>query len=74
MIDLLTENPETIPAPSRDQMMQICQNAFNDALVKVDISGAFKRNGLTIKLDDTDDHLVSNELKLLVWEEMTKFR
>ena len=74
MIDLLTENPGKIPAPNRDQMMRLCQAAFNEALVDVDISGAFKRNGLTIKLDGTEDHLVSNKLKLLVWDKMIEFR
>lgn len=52
-------------------MMGIYQAAFNDALVNVDISGAFKRNGLTTSLDGTEGHLVSNKLKLLVWDEMT---
>ena len=74
VIDLLTENPGKIPAPNRDQMMRLCQAAFNEALVDVDISGAFKRNGLTIKLDGTEDHLVSNKLKLLVWDKMIEFR
>lgn len=55
-------------------MMGIYQAAFNDALVNVDISGAFKRNGLTTRLDGTEGHLVSNKLKLLVWDEMTEFR
>lgn len=55
-------------------MMGIYQAAFNDALVNVDINGAFKRNGLTIRLDGTEGHLVSNKLKLLVWDEMSSVK
>ena len=38
------------------------------------MSATFKRNGLTIKLDGSEDHLVSSQLKALVWDEMKEFR
>lgn len=74
MIEKLTENPAKIPSPNRDEVMELCTTAFTEALNNTDISGAFKRNGLTIKLDGSEDHLVSTRLKALVWEEMKQFR
>lgn len=54
--------------------MKMCKAAVANTLEKIDISGAFKRNGLTIKLDGSEDYLVSSKLKLLVWDEMKEFR
>ena len=41
----------------------MCKAAFAETLAKIDISDAFKRNVLTIKLDVSEDHLVSNKLR-----------
>ena len=49
-------------------------NIFTKALNNTDISGVFKRNGLTIKLDGSEDHLVFTIRKALVWDEMKQFR
>ena len=73
MIEKLRENPDKIPSPSRDEIMKMCKAALEETIVKVDVSDAFKRNGLTIKLDDSEDHLVSSKLKALVWDEMKEF-
>lgn len=71
---MICGKPSQNPSPKSRPNDETGQAAFNDALGSVDISGSFKRNGLSIKLDDTDDPLVSNKLKLLVWDEMTEFR
>ena len=42
-------------------------------MCNVDVSDVFKRNGLTIKLDGFEDHLVSSKLKALVWDKMKEF-
>ena len=54
--------------------MKICKAVFVGTIAKVDVSDAFKRNGLTIKLDCSEDDLVSGKLKALVCDEMKKFR
>ena len=43
--------------------MNMCKAAFEETIAKFDASDAFKRNGLTIKLDGSEDHLVSSKLK-----------
>ena len=45
-----------------------------DTIAKTDIHSAFKRNGLTIKLDGSEDYLVSSWLKASIWNEMKNFR
>ena len=54
--------------------MKMCKAAFEETIAKVDVSDAFKRNGLTIKLDGSENHLVSSKLRALVWDEMKEFR
>ena len=44
-----------------------------DTIAKTDIHSAFKRNGLTIKLDGSEDYLVSSRLKASIWNEMKNF-
>ena len=66
MIEKLRENPDKIPSPSRDGIMKMCKAVFEETIPKVDVSDAFKRNGLTIKLDDSEDHLVLSKPKALV--------
>ena len=73
MIEKLRENPDKVPSPSRDEIMKMCKAAFKETIAKVDVSNAFKRNGLTIKLDGSEDHLVSSKLKVLIWDEMKEF-
>ena len=51
----------------------MCKTAFAETLEKLDVSDAFKRNGLTNKLDGSEDHLVSSKLEALVWYEMKQF-
>ena len=50
------------------------KSSCSDTIAKTDIHSAFKRNGLTIKLHESEDHLVSSRLKDLIWDEMKNFR
>lgn len=74
MIEKLREHPDKIPCPNRDTVMKMCKVFFAGTLAKVDVSDALKRYGLTIKLDGSEDHLVSNKLKALVWDKIKEFR
>ena len=73
VIEKLRENPDNISCPSRGETMKMRKAAFEETIAKVDVA-TFKRNGLTIKLDSSEDHLVSSKLKALVWDEMKEFR
>ena len=55
MIEKLKANPEKIPSPNQDEIMLMLQSVFNETISKIDIHFAFKRNGLTIKLDGSED-------------------
>ena len=50
------------------------KSSCSDTIAKIDIHSAFKRDGLTIKLDGSEDHLVSSRLKALIRDEMKDFR
>ena len=73
MIEKLRESPDKIPSPSRYEIMKMYKAAFEGTIAKVDVSDAFKRNVLTIKLDGSEDHLVSSKLKALVLDEIKEF-
>ena len=63
MIEKLRVNPDKIPSRSRDEILKMCKAAFEETIAKADVSEAFKRNDLTIKVDGSEDHLVSSKLK-----------
>ena len=50
------------------------KSSCSDTIAKIDIHSAFKRNGLTIKLDGSEYYLVSSWLKASIWNEMKNFR
>ena len=74
MIKKLRDDPSKIPSPSRDEIMKICQEAYTRVLSTVNVVDAFKRNAITISLDGSEDHLVSNRLKALVWDDLIQFQ
>ena len=74
MIKKLQDDPNKIPSPSRDDIMKMCQEAYTRVLSTINVVDAFKRNGITISLDGSEDHLVSNRLKSLVWDDLFQFR
>ena len=73
MIEKLQENPDKIPSPNRDEIMQMLKSSWSDTIAKIDIHSALKRNGLTIELDGSEENLVSSKLKTLTWDEMKDF-
>ena len=72
MLEKLRAEPNKVPAPTRDEMMSLCQEAWQNT--KVDINAAMKQNFLTNKFDGSEDHLVSDRLYKLVGQELVKFR
>ena len=48
--------------------------AWSKTLESVDATTAFKENGLTLKLDGSDDHLLKSSLRSLVGDEMFAWR
>ena len=71
MIERLQENPGQIPSPNRDEIMQ---KSWSDTIAIIDVHSTFKRNGLTIKLDGSEDYIVSSRMKALIWDKMKDFR
>ena len=69
IIERLRENSDKIPSANREETV-FAETTF----AEVDVNNALKRIGLTIKFDGSEDHLVSNNLKALVWDEMKEFR
>ena len=72
MLNKLEADRTKIPTPHRDDIMQM--SAWDEATVAVDLELVFKQNAITIKLDGTEDHLVSTNLSALVMGEMREFR
>ena len=74
MVKLLKANPDKIPAPSRNQMMELFDNSWKTVYDRIDNVLVFKRNMITLKLDGSEDHLASRKLMDLVGKEMVQFR
>ena len=73
MTENLRKHPDKIPSPSRAEIIKMCKTAFAETLKELDVSDTFKRNGLTIKLEGSEDYVVPSKLKALVWYEMEEF-
>ena len=74
MLNQLKKNPGKIPQPSRDEMMDIFNNAWQEEYNRIDNVDAYKKNMISIALDGSEDHLASKKLMDLVGEEMLAFR
>ena len=74
MLEKLESNPDKIPSPTRDEMMNMIVSAMSE--VKIDTKKAFKNLFVTnaLDLEGSEDHLVSDRLFQLVGREMQKFR
>ena len=55
MIRQLTENPQKIPHPSRNDMMRMLDESFRS--LKMDVASRFKALWVTNALDGREDHL-----------------
>ena len=74
MLKMLKDNPKVIPKPSRQDVIDMavsCMNKLNEGL---DFSKAFKSVFVTNKLDGSEDLLIDDKLRTLVYEDMVKFR
>ena len=56
MLKQLTENPQKVPNPTRDDMMTMPTHSWE--ALKVDPVLEFKKNNILNKLDGTEDYLV----------------
>ena len=74
MLDLCQKKPNEIAAPSRDDMMEMCVNAFLAAHAKIDNELVFKQCFVTNDLNGKEDHLVSGRLFDLIGPEMQEIR
>ena len=73
MTEKLQEKPDKIPSANRDEIMQMLKSSWNDTIAQIDIHSAFKRNGLTVKFDGSENYLISSRLKVLIWDEIKDF-
>ena len=73
MLKKLRTDPTKIPAPTRDDMMQMLSESW-ELLNTVDPVMALKNNFILNDLDGSEDHLVSDKLMELVGDEIKKFR
>ena len=68
----LESNPDKIPSPDRDEMMNMAVTSFSQ--VKIDCKKAFNSLFVTNALDGSEDHLVSDKIMSLVGNEIKEFR
>ena len=69
---MLEENKNQIPSPSRQDLIDMTMKTMNE--LDLDISRAFKSLFVTNKLDGSEDLLIGDTLRCLVYEEMKEFR
>ena len=72
MLEQLRNDPDTIPRPSRDDMMKMLVDSYKE--LNIDEPHQYKKNFITSAFDGSDDYLVTSELFSLVGDEMKKFR
>ena len=68
MLDLTTEHPDEIPAPSRGQMMRMFNDAWDEVYDKTDCEDVYKKN-MTLAFDGPEDHLASKKIMDFVGKE-----
>ena len=62
MIEKLKEDPAKIPAPKRNQMMSLFEDAWKTTYQEVNNVAAYKSNMITIALDGSEEALASRNL------------
>ena len=72
MLQKLCSNPEKIPNPTRDEMMRMLYDSWNE--IDICATKALKHNFLLNKLDGSEDYLVTDKLMSLVGDEVKAFR
>ena len=74
MLKKLKEEPNKVPSPSRDQMMEMLVESWNTVIENVDVTYAMKQLFILNKLDGSEDYLVSDTLFSLVGDKIQEFR
>lgn len=72
MLKQLEANPNTVPSPSRDDMMKMLVESWD--AVDVNATDSLKSLFMMNALDGSEDHLVSDKLFELVGQSMVVFR
>ena len=72
MADQLRQDPNKVPAPSRDDMMRMLVESWDS--LDLNINMALKENFITNALDGSEDILVRDKLFQLVGDEIVAFR
>ena len=73
MSQQLELNPDKIPTPSGDDMMEMFRSVWKRTCTTIDNEIVFKRNMRTLKLDGSEDNLASSKLMQLVGDEMVRW-
>ena len=55
MLKKLQKDPQKIPQPTRDEMMDMFQKFWNETCAKVNNENVFKTHMITIALDGSED-------------------
>ncbi len=71
MLQKLRANPDKIPSPTRDEMMTMLTESYQELNVNQEL--AYKSNWITNSMDGSEDHLVSQRLMDLVAVEFKEF-
>ena len=74
MADRLKKDREKIPSTDRYDLMHLFAQSWSAVRSTLDNVSVFKKNGITIKLDGSEDDLVSRKIWDLVKDEMVPFR
>ncbi|KAK7467855.1 hypothetical protein BaRGS_00036926, partial [Batillaria attramentaria] len=72
VLEKLSDNPNRVPSPSRDEMMRMLVESWNS--LEVDANQALKSLFVNNALDGSEDHLVSEKLFDLVGNTIVDFR
>ena len=72
MLEQLSENPDKIPAPSRDVMMHMLADSWDS--LTMDPLKCLKNNFVCNAFDGSEDFMVSDKLFQIVGAEMVEFR
>ena len=74
MLKMLLKNPKEIPTPDRQDMIDMAMKCIRTVNDSFDASSAFKSLFMTNALDGSEDRLVSDKIRGLVYEDIAKFR
>ena len=74
MLRMLEQDPNKIPCPDRQDLIDMAMNCIRNLESSFDASAAFKRLFLNNKLDGSEDWKINDKIRGLVYEDLAKFR